>query len=68
MDAIGLGDFYIIDLVKLSKPLKLIQKTMAIKNRIYYENKKNLNFNLNQFFNYILMKSSSKKRLSVNIK
>lgn len=40
MDAIGLGDFYIIDLVKLSKPLKLIQKTMAKKNRIYYENKK----------------------------
>lgn len=31
MDAIGLGDFYIIDLVKLSKPLKLIQKTMAKK-------------------------------------
>lgn len=61
MDAIGLGNFYIIDLVKLSKPLKLIQKTMAKKNRIYYENKKNLNFNLNQFFNYILMKSSSKK-------
>lgn len=35
MDAIGLGDFYIIDLVKLSKPLKLIPKKQWQKKIVY---------------------------------
>ena len=63
MDAIGLGDFYIIDLVKLSKPLKLIQKNNGPQSNIVKAiyTMKTKKPQQNQFFNYILMKSSSKK-------